>query len=416
MLPMNLLAFGINHKTAPLEIRERLLFTPETTPQALQQLMLADAVNEAVILSTCNRTELYCDTQNAEPVTHWLANYHQLPHQILSPHLYYHQQEQAVRHILRVTSGLDSMVLGEPQIFGQVKTAFATAQQIGTVGTQLEHLFRAVFTITKQIRTETGIGANAISVAYAVITLAKQIFAEITQSTALLIGAGQTIELVATHLYNQGIKKLIIANRSVDKAWQLANKFNAQGIAIGEIPLYLNQAEIVVAATHSPLPILGKGAVETALKQRKHRPMLMIDMSVPRNIESEISHLEDIYLYNLDDLQNIIAENLKSREIAAKQAEILIDLQTEHFMRELRALESVDIIRAYREKVSEISAKELAKAMQQLQQGKTPEQILISLVHQLTQKILHAPTTTLRQAAYEGQLELLILARKLFGL
>lgn len=415
-MKLKLLAFGINHKSAPLAIREQAIFTPDTAAAAVRELMHLPAVNEAIILSTCNRTELYTDCTDIELLTHWLAERHHIPKDTLMSCLYSHQDQQAIAHILRVASGLDSMVLGEPQIFGQLKQAVAIAQQAGALSGQLGRLFQMVFATTKQVRTDTGIGVNPVSMAYAVIDLAKRIFSHITTSTVLLIGAGEMIELATAHLYSQGVTRLIIANRSPDKAWHLAIKFQAKAIALVEIPAYLHQADMVVTATASQLPILGKGLVETALKQRKHRPMLMVDMAVPRNVEPEVAALEDIYLYNIDDLQTIIAENLKSRQAAANQAEAIIATQVTHFMHELHAARAVATIRAYRNKIEDYAAKELLQAQQQLRQGESAQHVLQMLAHNLTQKITHIPSVELRKAAYEGQFELLALAQRLFGI
>lgn len=411
---MKLLALGINHKTAPIAVRERAAFSVAGAAVALGDLIQREAVNEAVILSTCNRTEIYSQGSDAETIEQWLAEHRQLG--AVTPYLYTHQNEAAVKHIMRVACGLDSMVLGEPQIFGQLKDAVALAEQSGTVGAKLGKLFQSVFAVGKQIRTETAIGANPVSVAYAALTLAQQIFAEVRKCNVLLLGAGETIELVATHFHNKGINNLTIANRSFDNALQIAEKFQARAIPFSEVNAHLAQAEIVITATASPIPVIGKGAVESALKLRKHRRMLLIDLAVPRDIEPEIAELEDIYLYNIDDLQNIINENLKNRSEAAKQAEDLIEIKAAHFMREFYALEHMDLIRAYRENVETISEQELMLALKQLQQGKDPAQLLKNLQYNLVQKILHKPSVRLRKAAYEGELDLLLSARKLFDI
>ncbi len=410
---MALLAFGINHKTAPLALREQVVFMPENTPGALQDLLRQKAVNEAVILSTCNRTELYTDALEADQVADWLAEQRQMPKTTLLSHAYAYQDQQAISHLMRVASGLDSMVLGESQILGQLKSAYAVAEQAGTVGQQLARLFQTVFAVTKQIRTQTGIGANPISVAYMSVQLAKRIFANLNNCTALLIGAGDTIDLVATHLQSHRIKKIIIANRDENKAAQLAEKFNGSAISIAEIPTYLFQAEIVVSATASQLPLLGKGAVESAIKQRKRRPILMLDLAVPRDIEAEVAELEDIFLYNIDDLGSMITENLKLRGAAAQTAETVITAQAQAVMRILRAQDAAATIRAYRDKVQQLSQQQLELALQELRQGRPAEEVLQKLTHRLTNKILHTPTVQIRQAASEGETELLWLAKQL---
>jgi glutamyl-tRNA reductase len=408
---MKLLALGINHKTAPVAVRERAIFTSESTPAALQDLLQNNAVNEAVILSTCNRTEIYTHTIDPHLVVDWFSK---MSGPGSDPYQY--KDQEAVQHIMRVASGLDSMVLGEPQILGQLKQAVWVAEQTGAVGTTLKRLFSSVFSVTKQVRTDTKIGANPISIAYAIVSLAKRIFADIPSCSVLLIGAGNTIELVATHLHSQGIKRLTIANRSLDKAEKLAQHYQASVIAMNDVGRHLKKADIIITATTSQLPFLGKGAVESALQQRKHRIMLMVDLAVPRNIEPEISGLEDVYLYNLDDLQTLLQENLKSREAAAKQAEALIAAQAAHFMRELHALKSIDVVRAYRNKIEMLAEKELTRALQEIQKGKNVQEVLTVLTHGLIQKIMHTPSIELRKAAYDGQLELLLLAKRLFDL
>lgn len=413
---MKLITIGINHKTAPLEIREKAVFNAENTAAALQELVSKKAVNEAVILSTCHRTEIYTNTDNVVGLSKWLAEHRFIDENILNPYLYCYEQEAAVRHIMRVACGLDSMVLGEPQILGQLKAAVAIAQENGALGGYLGRLFQSVFAAGKQIRTETRIGASAVSIAYASLTLAKRIFTDVTKATVLLLGAGETTELVATHFHKHGIRQLIIANRTYEKAALLAQQFNAQAITLADINAYLPQADIVVAATASQLPILGKGAVETALKLRKHRPMLMIDLAVPRNMEAELASLEDVYLYHLDDLQAIINENMKNRSTAAAQAEALVEIKAAHFIREVGALQYVDIIRNYRDNIEKIAATELAENLRQLQQGKDSEEIFKSFAYSLIQKILHKPTIHLRNAAYEGDVELLLLAKRLFDI
>lgn len=415
-LIMPLLACGINHKTAPLMLRERLAFTPAAVPVALRDLLALPAVNEAVVLSTCNRTELYSDAPDPQIMLQWLAQQHDISASQLAPYCYFHQGQAAIEHILRVAAGLDSMALGEPQILGQLKQAYGIAQQSGAIGKYLERLFQAVFAITKQVRTHTGIGMNPISVAYAAVKLTKQIFADLSKCTALLIGAGDTIELVATHLQAVGVKRLLIANRSVIKAKQLAENFQANAISLADIPVYLKEANIVIAATNSQLPLLGKGAVESAIKVRKRRPMLMVDLAVPRNIEPEVSQLEDVYLYNVDDLQTIVAESQKNRILAAQQAEQMIALQAAHCRRQLQTLDAGETIRACREKISRLAEETWNSLRPELLQGKSTEEIVDTFIYQLTQKILHAPSVQLRQAAYDGQLELLWLARRLFDI
>ena len=415
---MGLIAVGINHKTAPVTIRERVSFAPERLSDALNELTATSAVSEAAILSTCNRTELLCCANEAESkiIIDWFEHYHKLNPDEVRPYLYIHPEQMAVRHILRVASGLDSLVLGEPQILGQIKDAYSTAQDAGTIGKFLGRLFQHTFSVAKQVRTDTAIGSSPVSVAFAAVSLAKQIFSNFETQTALLIGAGETIELAARHLAASGIGRIIIANRTLEKAHALAQEFDGYAIALNEIPAHLEEADIVISSTASPLPILGKGATESALKKRKHRPILMIDIAVPRDIESEVGELEDVYLYTVDDLQDIINEGLKSRQEAAKQAEEIIDAQVAHFMGWVRSLDSVSTIQQFRHQVEIVREAELDKALRRLNAGDNPEQVLQKLAHSLTNKFTHQPSAQMRQAGFDGRDKLLTAARELFQL
>ncbi len=415
---MTILAFGINHKTAPVAIRERVAFNPERLPDALWDLTAHNHIKEAAILSTCNRTELYCglDCDDPTEVLAWFRAFHGLKPPEVDPYVYAHPDRLAVRHILRVASGLDSLVLGEPQILGQMKQAYTTAHQAGTIGQLLGRLFQHTFSVAKQVRTDTAIGASPVSVAFAAVSLARQIFSSLQQHTALLVGAGETIELVARHLHENGVGRIIVANRTVEKAHVLASEFGGYAIALNEIPAHLAEADIVISSTASPLPILGKGMVESALKARKHRPILMVDIAVPRDIEPQVGDLEDIYLYTVDDLQEIINEGLRSRQEAAQQAEEIIDVQVAHFMGWLRSLEAVSTIRSFRSTGEALRDQVLVLAQRQLRAGHDPEQVLRELARQLTNKLLHEPCAQLKQAGYDGRLELLDAARELFNI
>lgn len=416
---MPLVVIGINHKTAPLEIREKLVFTPEQIAHALQQLLRLQDVREAAIISTCNRSELYChlaDSAPSEAVTEWWGGYHHINSHHFSPYLYIHREAEAVRHVLRVACGLDSMVLGEPQILGQLKSAFNTAEKQGALGKQLRRLFQHAFAVAKQVRTDTAIGSSAVSVAFAAVSLAKQIFADLRDQQALLIGAGETIELAARHLHGNGLRGAFVANRTVERAAILAQEIGAQAIALPDIPNVLHQADIVVSSTASPLPILGKGAVEKALRQRRRKPMFLVDLAVPRDIEAEVAELDDVYLYTVDDLESVIQDNLASRREAASQAERIIDAQTEHFMGWLRAQEAVHLIRHYRERAEHERDEILQKALRQLEHGRPPEQVLAYLADTLTNKLIHDPSAALSQAARDGRLEIVAAAHELLHL
>lgn len=416
---MPLLALGINHRTAPLDIRERVVFPHECMGEALHKVAALPGVSEAAILSTCNRTELYCGLENQDGnavITQWLHEFHQIRHVNLTPYLYQLSDQQAVQHMLRVAAGLDSMILGEPQILGQMKIAYQDADRAGTLGPLLRRLFQHVFAVAKQVRTDTSIGASPVSVAFAAVSLAKQIFSNLSAHTALLIGAGETVELTARHLYENGIGRMIIANRTVERAQTLAAEFNAYAIALKDMPTHLGEADIVISSTASQLPILGKGGVERALKIRKRRPMLMVDIAVPRDIEPEVAQLDDIYLYTIDDLQDLIQENLKSRLAAAQQAEKIIDAQAGRFMGWLRSLDAVSTIRGYRTRAEHTREETLAKARRLLSQGKDPQEVLRFLAHTLTNKLTHDPSARLRQAGFDGRIELIEAARELLNL
>lgn len=407
---MSLVACGLNYQTTPLLIREKVAFLPEKLEDSLHHLVSQTFVEEAAILSTCHRTEWYCTTNQPDQFMNWLRSQYSIPH------FYTHTNQAAVHHVLRVASGLDSQILGEPQILGQMKQAFAVAQQAGTVGTRLQRLFQHVFAVTKQVRTDTQIGAHPVSVAFAVVNLAKRIFTHLSSSSVLLIGAGDTIERVVKHVSAQGIQHLYIANRSVERAQNLAAQFQATAVSLSEIPSILPKVDIVVAAASNAVPLLGKGTVETAMRDRKHRPILMVDLAVPRNIEAEVEHLSDIYLYTVDDLGGLIEDNLQSRQTAAVQAEQMIEEQAEHFMRSMHVLNAVPTIRAYRDKIEVLRQEELYKAQQALNSGVPPEKVLVTFAQSLTNKIMHAPTLQMRQAAYQGNSQILTAAQQLFDI
>ena len=410
---MPLVAVGVNHKTAPVDIRERVAFQPDKLQKALQELTTRPKVSEAAILSTCNRTELVCctDNQESEEIIDWFRHYHDLSSAELDPYLYIYPEHLAVRHVLRVASGLDSLILGEPQILGQIKTAYSTAVEAGTVGTLLSRLFQHTFNVAKQVRTDTAIGASPVSVAFAAVSLAKRIFADLPKRHALLIGAGETIELAARHLHENGLGSLTIANRTVEKAEGLAKEFNGEAIPLTIIPEHLPAADIVISSTASPLPILGKGAIEKAVKKRKHQPILMVDIAVPRDIEPEAGELPDIYLYTVDDLKEIIDEGLKNRREAAEQAEEIIDHQVGQFMGWLRSQSAVSVIRHYRETAESTRDREIERAVAALAKGDDAETVLRALARNLTNKLIHGPSTQLRQAAFNDQADLFAAAK-----
>lgn len=413
---MTLLAIGLNHKTAPVALREKVAFGPDSLPRALAELPGLPGTSEAVVLSTCNRTEIYCQSDDSEVVRKWLANFHALPDAALSPHLYIHQGDDAISHLLRVACGLDSMVLGEPQILGQLKQAYSQARQAGTVSQLLDKLFQHGFKVAKEVRTKTEIGASAVSVAFAAVSLAKHIFPALDDTQVLLIGAGETIELVATHLKEQGVDKLMVANRTLARAEDLATKVNARAMTLEALPDNLHEADIVIGSTASPLPIIGKGMVERALKKRRHKPMFFVDLAVPRDIESEVGELNDAFLYSVDDLQQIIDENRAKREAAAQDAEVMVLEQVAAFINWIKSLSAVDHIRDYRNQADAIRQDLLQKAQAQLQAGGDPTLIMERLASQLTNRLIHAPTKALSEAGSQGDLQRLDAIAGVLGL
>lgn len=404
---MAIFALGINHKTAPVALREKLAFAPEQVPEALQQLSATLRLADAVILSTCNRTELYFsgNAEQSEQVLQWLAQFHQLNLAELQQHLYLYRDQDAVQHLMRVAAGLDSLVLGEPQILGQVKQAYNQSRQAGTINPQFERLFQKTFAVAKDVRTETDIGANAVSVAFAAVTLAKQIFGKLEKVRVLLIGAGETIELVAKHLTEQGAKQLSVANRTYERAEALARQFDAQVLTLSQVPARLADADIVISSTASTLPIVGKGMVEQALKLRKHKPMFLVDLAVPRDIEQQVAELEDAYLYTVDDLQSIVAQNLNNRQHAAEQAGVMIASGAADFQQWLQLQDKADWLRDYRQRCEQVKDELLARAQNQLAAGQDPEKVLAELATKLSNRLMHSPTRAIRQLLQSDQPE-----------
>lgn len=416
---MPLLTIGINHKTAPVEIRERIVFASEHLATAIAELTALPGVEEASVLSTCNRTEVTCwhsGDNTAQTLVDWIAHRHDFHPDHLSEYLFIVHDDDAVRHMLRVACGLDSLVLGEPQILGQLKTTWQAAKAHSGLGRHLDRLYQHAFTTAKQIRTETAIGSSPVSVAFAAVGLAKKIYGNLNKHTALLIGAGETIELAARHLDSQGIGNLIIANRTIERAAKLADEFGGDAIALPDLADRLADADVVVSSTASPLPILGKGTVESALKRRKRRPIFMVDIAVPRDIEPEVGELADIYLYTVDDLHDVIEENMKSRRQAAEKAEELVDAQVDTFRGWLNSQDAVETIRQFRSDAKVVGDAVASQARRMLQQGRNAEEVIDYLTHTLTNKLLHAPTSSLNQAAREGRADLLEAALEIFQL
>ena len=413
---MTLFALGLNHTTAPLPVRERVVFQVEKLLDALGELKRGRDVAEAAILSTCNRTELYlsADPDKADSAAAWLAEYHRMAPGDLRQYLYTLPHEQAVRHSFRVASGLDSMVLGEPQILGQMKEAVRAAEAAGTLGTVLHKLFQRTFAVAKEVRTTTQLGANSVSMAAAAVKLAARIFPSLKDQKVLFIGAGEMIELCATHFAAQAPARITVANRTLERGHALAHRFNGRAIELRQLAEQLQEHDIVVSCTASSLPILGKGLVERALRARKRQPMFMVDLAVPRDIEAEVGELDDVFLYTLDDLQGIVQGNLDARRASLEQAEAIIETQVGQFMHWMQARASVPLIRALREQGEAARRHELERALRLLHKGEDPAQVLEGLSQGLTNKLLHGPTQALNASSGEERQALAELLERLY--
>lgn len=413
------IVLGINHNTAPVEIRERVAFEPKSLVPALLDAQENLGHQGVAILSTCNRTELYLETDEPpERALEWMAKWHGLDPKNLDGVNYVATDDEAASHLMKVASGLDSLILGEPQILGQLKSAYAVALDAGTLSSGLHRTFQQVFSTAKRIRSETAIGKNPVSVAFAAVSLARQIFSELKTKTALLIGAGETIRLASQHLVQQGVTRLIIANRTLNNAQKLAEDLNvsAEAILLSDIPEYLHRADIVISSTASQLPILGKGAVESALKQRKHALMFMVDVAVPRDIEHEVDDLDDVYLFTVDDLSEVIEENRRSREEAAAEATAIIEECRQQWVRDNRAARNVDLIKVFRNRSTEIRDQELQKALAALETGESADKVLERLAKNLTNKLIHHPTSELNKAISDDRSEIIDAAQRLLDL
>ncbi|HFC3009137.1 TPA: glutamyl-tRNA reductase [Neisseria gonorrhoeae] len=401
---MQLTAVGLNHQTAPLSIREKLAFAAAALPEAVRNLARSNATTEAVILSTCNRTELYC-VGDSEEIIRWLADYHSLPIEEIRPYLYTLDMQETVRHAFRVACGLDSMVLGEPQILGQIKDAVRAAQEQESMGTKLNALFQKTFSVAKEVRTDTAVGENSVSMASASVKLAEQIFPDIGDLNVLFIGAGEMIELVATYFAAKNPRLMTVANRTLARAQELCDKLgvNAEPCLLSDLPAILHDYDVVVSSTASQLPIVGKGMVERALKQRQSMPLFMLDLAVPRDIEAEVGDLNDAYLYTVDDMVNIVQSGKEARQKAAAAAETLVSEKVAEFVRQQQGRQSVPLIKALRDEGEKARKQVLENAMKQLAKGATAEEVLERLSVQLTNKLLHSPTQTLNKAGEEDK-------------
>ena len=411
---MQLFTLGLNHTTAPLAVREKVVFAAESLQLALSELVRGGPVSEAAILSTCNRTELYCVSGEPLQALDWLAGYHRMPAQQLQPYVYALPESAAVRHAFRVASGLDSMVVGEAQILGQLKDAVRTASHAGTLGTLLHKLFQRSFAVAKEVRTSTGIGANVVSMAAAAVKLAGHIFPSIADQKILFVGAGEMIELCATHFAAQAPRTITVANRTLERAQHLAHRFNGQAILLRDLPEHLHEYDIVVSCTASSLPIIGKGLMERVIKARRYRPVCMVDLAVPRDIEPEVSGLDDIFLYTVDDLAAVVREGMDARGSAVAQAEAIIESQVGSFLHWMNARESVPVIRALRDKGEDARRQELDRAFRALGRGEDPRAVVESLSQGLTNKLLHGPTQALHDAGGEDRSQLQQFIAKIF--
>jgi len=411
---MQLFAVGINHQTAPLSVREQVVFHAEGLVGALRELVDRRPVKEAAIISTCNRTEIYCSTVDPHAALDWMAGYHSLRPQQIEPYVYQLPQEKAVKHAFRVASGLDSMVLGEPQILGQFKQAVRTAQAAGTLGLLLNKLFQRTFAVAKTVRSKTDIGAATVSMASAAVGLAQRIYSAISEQSVLFIGAGEMIELCATHFAAQHPRRLTFANRTLERAQALADRFLGRAITLNDLPSQLASHDIVVSSTASTLPIIGKGLMERALAARKHRPMLMFDLAVPRDIEEEVAQLDDVFLYGVDDLGKVAREGMDVRQNAVARAEVIIENQVTEFMHWLGNRELVPTIRALRDAAERARRHEMKRALRRLGKGEDPQVVLEQLSRALMAKLTHGPTHALSHAREDERDQLAELLTRLY--
>jgi glutamyl-tRNA reductase len=411
---MSLYTLGLNHHTAPLAVRERIAFSPDALGHALRDLLARPKVKEAAILSTCNRTEVYVHVAEPQPVARWLEEFHQVPADSLSPYLYTLPRERAVTHAFRVASGLDSVVLGEPQILGQMKQAVRHAESAGSLGLVLNRLFQRTFAVAKDVRTQTDIGSASISMAAAAVKLAERIFPTLTDQRLLLIGAGDMIDLTATHFAAKKPRSITIANRTLERGRELAARFGAEAITLNEMPERLHEFDIVVTCTASTLPILGKGLLERVVKARRHAPIFIVDLAVPRDVEPEAAELGDVFLYSVDDLAEIVRDNLQIRQEAVREAEEMIATQAGSFLRWLEGRSVVPTITALHGHHENLRTAELDRVRKLLASGVAPEQALDLLARGLTNKFLHAPTQALSQAGDAERAELVAMFEKIY--
>lgn len=408
-------ACGLNHKTAPLDVREKVASSADMQNTLLNSLVGLSTVNEAALLSTCNRTEIYCETDDPTSLAPWLAAQHDLPTKSVIPYFYSHQGHQGVRHALRVASGLDSMMLGEPQILGQMKQAYQKAHSAGTIKHNLREIFPYIFGASKRVRTQSGIGNNPVSVAFAAVQLIGKLFSDYRPLTVFIIGSGETASLVAKYLHKEGVTQFMVASRTRTNAETLAADFSAQALTIADIPQHLSKADVVVSATACPLPFITKSLVEHTIRDRAQKPMFFLDLAVPRDIEAQVKELNHVHLYNIDDLQAMTQKGMDSRRCAAKQAEQLIDCELDNYIRWHRSRQAKELICDYRSQMQELAQQELRRALKKMASGGCQESVLTELSMRLVNKLTHAPSVGIRQAAWDGRSDLLELTQYLFN-
>ncbi len=414
---MAFLVLGINHRTAPVELREKVVFAELELPEALRELTQVPQIREAVIVSTCNRTELYCHAEDeTAALADWLAHWHDLASQHIESSIYRLEGVRAVTHLFSVASGLDSMIIGEPQILGQLKDAYRAAHNSQCTGPHLNRLFQAAFSVAKRIRSGTQIGSNSVSVAAAAVNLARTVFDNLSERTALLVGAGETIALAARHLASNGVTRMIVANRTLANAQELAQEFSAYAITLDSLGAHLQEADIVISSTASPTPIITYEMVKAAIRVRKHRPIFIVDIAVPRDVDSKVAKLEDVYFFTIDDLHSVVNTNMETRRQAARDADQLIAAEVDHFEQQRKALDAVPAIRKIREHAESVRVQTMERAHRMLASGRNPKEVMDFLASTLTNRLTHAPSHRLRVAAEQGEADLIKAAAELFEL
>jgi glutamyl-tRNA reductase len=413
---MPLLITGISHHTATLEIREKIAITRIDYAERVKELLELDGIEEVVIVSTCNRTEIYSvgPKQSRKQVRQWLQSKGGLSESEMDKHCYVHERERAVHHLFRVAGGLDSLVLGESQIVGQLKDSWQMSAEAGGVEKVLDRLFQHAFATGKRIRSKTRIGEHPVSVAYTTVMLARQIFGNLASKTVILVGAGEMVELCGRHLHDKGLSSLIIANRSIERANELAEQFGAFAVSLNDLPGVLHRADILISSTASLEPVIHAATVKAALKQRRNQPMFMVDIAVPRDIHPDVGKLDSVYLYTIDDLQKVVDENLSKRSEAAEAAGSDVEESVDEFMRWLNSARAAVYLKNLHKHARKNSDELVDKALRKIRAGQDPEQVIAKLAHTLTKRILHLPSTRLRQAAEEQDDDLLRVANRLF--